>query len=72
MTVLDVMIQTKGLTRYAAGNSAQSCAVPKARTKSSDRRLDYLLKNGEISQNVDMQAGDNSHHPINLVLGDPQ
>ncbi|MBV9537658.1 MAG: polysaccharide export protein [Acidisphaera sp.] len=58
MTLLDVMIATKGLTRYAAGNSASIVR----RTPQGDQvikvRLDDLLKDGDITQNVDMRPGD--------------
>jgi polysaccharide export outer membrane protein len=58
MTLLDVMIAAKGLTRYAAGNSATIVR----RTPEGDRiikvRLDDLLKDGDIKENVDMRPGD--------------
>ena len=67
MTVLDVMIMTKGLTRYAAGNRAvivrrvggQPGAQPgDDHQKSIPVRLGDLIKDGDISQNVEMQPGD--------------
>jgi len=59
MTVLDVMIEAKGLTRFAAGNSA----VIVRRQSNGDLvripvRLSDLLKDGDISQNVELQPGD--------------
>jgi polysaccharide export outer membrane protein len=59
MTVLDVMIQTKGLTKYAAGN--RSIIVRRLPDKSEATvhvRLDDLLKDGDIGQNVVMEPGD--------------
>jgi polysaccharide biosynthesis/export protein len=59
MTVLDVLIQTKGLTRFAAGNSA--VIVRQDPGKPSTRipvRLSNLIKDGDISQNVEMRPGD--------------
>lgn len=59
MTVLDVMIATKGLTKYAAGNRAliiRRDADGKQQT--IHVRLNGLLKDGDISQNVAMQPGD--------------
>jgi polysaccharide biosynthesis/export protein len=59
MTLLDVMIATKGLTKYAAGNRAEivrrdadgkQTAIPV--------RLNNLIKDGDISQNSEMQPGD--------------
>jgi polysaccharide export outer membrane protein len=58
MTVLDVMIQTKGLTRYAAGNSATIVRRSGITNQTIRVRLDDLLKDGDIEQNVDMQPGD--------------
>ncbi len=58
MTVLDVMILTKGLTRYAAGNRAVIIRRNGDRQDSIRVRLNDLLKDGDISQNVDMQPGD--------------
>jgi len=63
LTVLDVMIASKGLTRYAAGNRA----VIIRRTKDKDGhdkqetihvRLSDLMKDGDISQNVELLPGD--------------
>ena len=58
MTVLDVMIATKGLTRYAAGNSAVIVRSSGASRKSLNVRLNDLIKDGDISQNVEMLPGD--------------
>jgi polysaccharide export outer membrane protein len=63
LTVLDVMIASKGLTRYAAGNRA----VIERRTQDKDGhdkletihvRLSDLMKDGDISQNVELLPGD--------------
>ncbi len=63
LTVLDVMIITKGLTKYAAGNRA--VIVRRTRDKDGhDRqetihvRLSDLIKDGDISQNIAVQPGD--------------
>lgn len=60
MTVLDVMIETKGLTRYAAGNrteiirrGAEGEPLQTIRVRLSD-----LLRGGDISQDVVLQPGD--------------
>lgn len=59
MTVLDVMIVTKGLTRFAAGNSAIIVrAVPGHGSTELRVHLADLIKDGDISQNVEMQPGD--------------
>jgi polysaccharide export outer membrane protein len=58
LTVLDVMIATKGLTKFAAGNKA----VIIRRTGGKEQRLHVhlsdLIKDGDISQNVAMRPGD--------------
>ena len=59
LTLLDVMIQTKGLTRFAAGNSAMIVrSVPGHGQTQLHVRLSDLIKDGDISQNVEMQPGD--------------
>lgn len=60
MTVLDVMIGARGLTRYAAGNRAE--IIRRGAAASDQRaipvRLSDLLRDGDISQDVAMQPGD--------------
>jgi polysaccharide export outer membrane protein len=63
MTVLDVMIASKGLTRFAAGNRA--IILRRSYDKSGAEhqetihvRLSDLMKDGDIEQNVAMQPGD--------------
>ena len=58
MTVLDVMIATRGLTRYAAGNSASIIRRAGAQQETIRVRLNDLIKNGDICQNVAMRPGD--------------
>jgi polysaccharide export outer membrane protein len=58
MTVLDVMIATKGLTRYAAGNRAVIVRRVGNRQETIHVRLGDLLKDGDIAQNVEMRPGD--------------
>jgi polysaccharide biosynthesis/export protein len=59
MTVLDVMVHTKGLTRFAAGNSALIIrTVPGQGSTQLHVHLSDLIKNGDISQNVEMEPGD--------------
>ena len=58
MSLLDVMIATKGLTKFAAGNRA----VIVRRAGGAEQRirvhLSDLIKDGDISQNVMMRPGD--------------
>lgn len=59
MTVLDVMIATRGLTKFAAGNSAVIVRrEPGGRQATIKVRLNDLVKDGDISQNVEMAPGD--------------
>ncbi len=58
MTVLDVMIAAKGLTKYAAGNSAVIVRRVGDKQNTIKLRLSDLLRDGDVSQNVEMQPGD--------------
>ncbi len=59
MTLLDVMIDTKGLTKYAAGNRAVIVRRDSAgKEQEMHVHLDDLIKDGDMAQNVRMQPGD--------------
>ena len=58
MTVLDVMIVTKGLTKFASGNRAIIVRLNGDRRDTIKVRLGDLLKDGDIEQNVEMLPGD--------------
>ena len=58
ITVLDVMIQTKGLTRYAAGNNATIARTVGGKRQTIKVRLSDLIRDGDIDQNVAMMPGD--------------
>jgi len=58
MTVLDVMIEVGGLTEFAAGNRAILVRTEDNEQKQYRVRLDDLVKDGDISANVEMQPGD--------------
>jgi polysaccharide biosynthesis/export protein len=59
MTLLDVMIATRGLTKYAAGNRAEIIRLGTGGKQVSIRvHLDDLIKDGDINQNIEMQPGD--------------
>ena len=58
MTLLDVMIATKGLTRYAAGNRAVIVRRMGGKQETIHVRLADLIKDGDIAQNVEMRPGD--------------
>jgi polysaccharide export outer membrane protein len=58
MTVLDVIIQTGGLTEFADGNNTTLVRVQDGESKEFRVRLDDLLDDGDISANVALLPGD--------------
>ena len=58
LSVLDVMIAVKGLTKFAAGNRAVIVRQEAEGARSYNVRLDDLLKDGDVTQNVSLQPGD--------------
>lgn len=59
MTLLDIMIATKGLTKYASGNRAKIVRIePDGKQQIIPVRLSDLIKDGDISQNIEMSPGD--------------
>jgi polysaccharide export outer membrane protein len=58
MTLLDVMIQVGGLTDFADGNDAVIVRIENGQQQQYGILIDKLIKDGEISANVDMLPGD--------------
>lgn len=58
MTVLDVMIEVGGLAEFAAGNRAKILRKTSEGEVEIKVRLDDLLNDGDIRQNVEMTPGD--------------
>ncbi|REL25194.1 sugar ABC transporter substrate-binding protein [Thalassotalea euphylliae] len=58
MTLLDVMISVGGLTEFADGNDAVLVRIENGQQKQYSLAIDDLLKQGDISANVDMLPGD--------------
>lgn len=58
MTLLDVMIQVGGLTEFADGNGAVLVRIESGQQQQYEIFIEDLLKDGEISANVDMLPGD--------------
>ena len=58
MTLLDVMISVGGLTQFANGNRAKLVRVENGEQKQYDVLIEDLIKNGDISANVDVLPGD--------------
>ena len=58
MTALDLMIATGGLTEFAAGNRTVLVRYSGGGEKEYNLRLDDLIRDGDISANVDIEPGD--------------
>ena len=58
MTALDAMIAVGGLTPYAAGNRARLVRSVNGHEVTSIIHLTDLVKDGDMSANVDLQPGD--------------
>ncbi len=58
MTLLDVMIEVGGLSEFAAGNSASLIRIIDGQQQPYTVRLEDLVKNGDITANVDILPGD--------------
>jgi polysaccharide export outer membrane protein len=58
MTLLDVMIQVGGLTEFADGDDAVLIRIEKGQQEQYQVAIDQLLKEGDISANVDILPGD--------------
>jgi len=58
MTVLDVMIGARGLTRYASGNRAEIIRRNGNQREVIPVRLTDLLRSGDVSQDIAMRPGD--------------
>jgi polysaccharide export outer membrane protein len=58
MTILDVMIQVGGLSEFASGNRAKIVRKTSDGEIEIKVRLDDLLNDGDISENIAMQPGD--------------
>lgn len=58
MTLLDAMIATGGITEFADGNKSTLVRVVDGEQKSYRLRLNDLIRDGDISANVDLQPGD--------------
>lgn len=58
MTALDLMIETGGLTQFAAGNRAMLVRRAPGGQRTFNVRLDDLVRDGDITANVPVQPGD--------------
>lgn len=58
MSLVDVMIALGGLSDFAAGNRASILRVVDGKPQQFSVRLEDLVKDGDISANVEMRPGD--------------
>lgn len=58
MTLLDVMIQTGGISDFADGNNAALFRNVDGEQKVFKLRLDDLVRDADLTANIDMQPGD--------------
>ncbi|RDV29184.1 sugar ABC transporter substrate-binding protein [Alteromonas aestuariivivens] len=58
MTLLDLMIAVGGLTEFADGNNAKLVRVVNGKQQTFSINIDDLIREGDISENVDMLPGD--------------
>ncbi len=58
MTLLDLMISVGGLTEFASGNNAKLIRMVDGVQNTYELRIDELIKEGLIEENIDMLPGD--------------
>lgn len=58
MTLLDLMIEVGGLTEFASGNSAKLVRVIDGKQSTFALNIEDLIKDGDITKNIDMLPGD--------------
>ena len=58
MTLLDLMISVGGLTEFASGNGAKLVRTVAGVQQTYKLKIEDLIKNGDIKQNVDILPGD--------------
>lgn len=58
MTILDVMIEVGGLTRYAAGDRSVVVRNVDGHSETIKARLDSLVNDGDVKDNIAMRPGD--------------
>lgn len=58
MTILDVMIEVGGLTRFAAGDRAVVVRNFNGQQQTIKARLDGLIRDGDVTDNIAMRPGD--------------
>lgn len=58
MTVLEALLDAKGLSQFAAGNRAKIVRVVGGKTEEIKVKLEALVNSGDMTQNLPLQPGD--------------
>jgi polysaccharide biosynthesis/export protein len=58
LTLLDVMIEVGGLTEFASGNRARVVRNESGQSREIHVRIDDLMNDGDMTQNIAMRPGD--------------
>lgn len=58
MSLMDVLIAVGGVTEFASGNKASILRTVGGKTEKVPVRLNDLIKDGDITANIDMRPGD--------------
>jgi polysaccharide biosynthesis/export protein len=58
MTVLEALLDAKGLSQFAAGNRAKIVRIVGGKQEEIKVRLEALVNGGDMSQNLPLQPGD--------------
>ena len=58
MTLLDVILEAGGLTQFAAGNRAKLIRIVDGEAIEQRVRLERLLEDGDLDENIPVQPGD--------------
>ncbi len=58
MTVLEALLDAKGLTQFAAGNRARIIRTTDGKTQEIKVKLESLVNRGDVTQNLPLQPGD--------------
>ncbi|MEY4760423.1 MAG: hypothetical protein RLZZ200_279 [Pseudomonadota bacterium] len=58
MTVLDAVLASGGLGQFAAGNRAKLLRTENGKARELPLKLTRLLEDGDLSQNLELKAGD--------------
>jgi polysaccharide export outer membrane protein len=58
MTVLDAVLAVGGLSQFAAGNRARVVRIENGKQQEIKIKLDALVNNGDMKQNVPLRPGD--------------